>query len=116
MDFWIKDHNENAQDVPVPAYYSKVQKGDTTQDLFVTASRSLQTLLTLHITMLLCSSELKIIYIYQKKKKKTVRRGHVVIANEYYIDLFAVECCLLIMRDFEMHQGLDVLTRQNEEL
>ena len=74
LDFWIKDHDPNVQNISVPASYSEVKKSDTTQDLFVTTSSSLKTLLDIaQYHARLCSNELKII--------KTVRRGHVVIAT-----------------------------------
>ena len=41
LDFWIKDHDPNVQNISVPASYSEGKKSDTTQDLFVTTSRSL---------------------------------------------------------------------------
>ena len=74
LDFWIKDHNQNMLDLSVPASYSAVNKNDTTQDLFVTTSSSLKTLLDIaQCHARLCSNELKI--------TKTVRRGHVVITT-----------------------------------
>ena len=74
LDFWIKDHNQNMLDLSVPASYSEVYKNDTTQDLFVTTSSSLKTLLDIaQCHARLCSNELKI--------TKTVRRGHVIITT-----------------------------------
>ena len=74
LDFRIKDHDSNLQNISVPASYSEGKKSDTTQDLFVTTSRSLKNLLDIaQYHGRLCSNELKII--------KTVRRGHVVIAT-----------------------------------
>ena len=74
LDFRIKDHNPNVQNISVPASYSEGKKSDTTKDLFVTTSSSLKTLLDIaQYHGMLCSNELKII--------KTVRRGHVVISR-----------------------------------
>ena len=74
LDFWIKYHNQNMLDLSVPASYSEVNKNDTTQDLFVTTSSSLKTLLDIaQCHARLCSNELKI--------TKTVRRRHVVITT-----------------------------------
>ena len=33
LDFWIKDHNQNVQDITVPASYSEVQKKDTVENI-----------------------------------------------------------------------------------
>ena len=36
------------------------------------------------------------------------------LITECFMDLFAVECCLFIIPDFQMHQGLDVWTRKKK--
>ena len=40
--FWMKDHNQNVQNISVPASYSEVKKSDNTQGLFVTTCSSLK--------------------------------------------------------------------------